>query len=286
MDSRDIKEEPKQTNDKLEEIFSLQKNLIDGYIKIESLPQYPINIQSKSSQTLIKDFVGRVIEELSESYESLMAIDSIIQNTIYSNSNGRVKNISEEDSEKILSELQNASEEISDALHFFIELLIYTDISASDIYDYVKNHSSFELSENKLFEAMILGSRYLGSYNKLSDNQLRIYLSNLPIFQNKDIDWGLRQFGSTYSQELFNINLKCYFWDITHHLNLARNCLKNKPWKQSQMLTDSAKFRDYLIKSFILFLGTCYSMDLSSGNLYRNYFKKNRINLFRQKSHY
>lgn len=284
MDSRDIKEEPKQTNDKLEEIFSLQKNLIDGYIKIESLPQYPINIQSKSSQTLIKDFVGRVIEELSESYESLMEIDSIIQNTIYSK--GGLNNISEEDSEKILSELQNASEEISDALHFFIELLIYTDISASDIYDYLKNHSSFGLSDNPLFEAMILGSRYLGNYNELSDNQLRIYLNNLPIFQNKDIDWGLRQFGSTYSQELFNINLKCYFWDITHYLNLARNCLKNKPWKQSQMLTDSAKFRDYLIKSFILFLGTCYSMDLSSGNLYRNYFKKNRINLFRQKSHY
>lgn len=285
MDSRDIKEEPKQTNNKLEEIFSLQKDLIDGYIKIESLPQYPINIQSKSSQTLIKDFVGRVIEELSESYESLMEVDYIIQNTICSN--GKLKNMSEEDSEKILSELQNASEEISDALHFFIELLIYTDISASDIYDYVKNHSSFELSENKLFEAMILGSRYLGSYNELSDNQPRIDLNNLPIFLfNKEIDWGLRQFGLTYSQELFNINLKCYFWDITHHLNLARNCLKNKPWKQSQMLTDSAKFRDYLIKSFILFLGTCYSMDLSSDNLYRNYFKKNKINLFRQKSHY
>ena len=281
MDSRDIKEEPKQTNNKLEEIFYLQKNLIDGYIKIESLPQYPINIQSKSSQTLIKDFVGRVIEELSESYESPMEIDSIIQNTIY-----KLKNISEENSEKILSELQNASEEISDALHFFIELLIYTDISASDIYDYVKNHSSFELSENKLFEAMVLGSRYLGSYNDLSDNQLRIYLNNLPVFQNKDIDWGLRQFGSTYNPELFNINLKCYFWDIVHYLNLARNCLKNKPWKQSQMLTDSAKFRDYLIKSFILFLGTCYSMNLSSDNLYRNYFKKNKINLFRQKSHY
>lgn len=284
MDSRDIKEEPKQTNNKLEEIFSLQKDLIDGYIKIESLPQYPINIQSKSSQTLIKDFVGRVIEELSESYESLMVIDSIIQNTICLN--GELRNISEKDSEKILSELQNASEEISDALHFFVELLIYTDISASDIYDYVKNHSSFELSENKLFEAMILGSGYLGSYSELSNNYPRIYLNNLPLFQNKDIDWGLRQFGLAYNQELFNINLKCYFWDITHYLNLARNCLKNKPWKQSQMLTDSAKFRDYLIKSFILFLGTCYSMNLSSDNLYRNYFKKNKINLFRQKSHY
>lgn len=284
MDSRDIKEEPKQTNNKLEEIFSLQKDLIDGYIKIESLPQYPINIQSKSSQTLIKDFVGRVIEELSESYESLMIIDSIIQNTI--RLNGGLRNISEEDSEKILSESQNASEEISDALHFFIELLIYTDISASDIYDYVENHSSFGLSENKLFEVMILGSGYLGSYSELSNNYPRIYLNNLPIFQNKEIDWGLRQFGLTYNQELFNINLKCYFWDITHYLNLARNCLKNKPWKQSQMLTDSAKFRDYLIKSFILFLGTCYSMNLSSDNLYRNYFKKNKINLFRQKSHY
>lgn len=284
MDSRDIKEEPKNTNYKLEEIFFLQKELLKGYIEIESLPQYPINIQSKSSQTLVKDFVGRVIEELSESYESLMIIDSTIKNTIRLNKG--LKNISEEDSEKILSELQNASEEISDALHFFVELLIYTNITPQDIYDHIKNNSTFDLSTNKLFEAMILGSKDL--MNSSEENKIkRIYLNELSTFkERKDIDWGLREFGLGYSPYLYNVSLKCNLWDITHFLNLARNCLKNKPWKQSQMLTDSIKFRDYLIKAFILFLGTCYNMGLSSDNLYRNYFKKNKINLFRQKSNY
>ena len=94
------------------------------------------------------------------------------------------------------------------------------------------------------------------------------------------------QFGKNYSSFDYNISLKVFFWDITYYLNIARNCLKNKPWKQSQMLTDLKKFRNLLIHALVLFMGTCSIMGISSGNLYRNYFKKNRINKFRQQSKY
>lgn len=72
MDSRDIKEEPGIIPDYkyLEEIYQMQKNLLSGYIGIEGLPQYPVDINTKASQTLLKDFTARVIEELSEGYES------------------------------------------------------------------------------------------------------------------------------------------------------------------------------------------------------------------------
>ena len=67
----------------MEKIYELQKQLIDGYVKIEGLPQYPINVNTKSSQVLIKDFVGRVIEELAEGYESMLLIDKIVVENVY-----------------------------------------------------------------------------------------------------------------------------------------------------------------------------------------------------------
>ena len=76
MDSRDIIQEPGIIpGDKyLEEIYSMQKELLSGYIGIEGLPQYPIDINTKASQSLLKDFTARVVEELSEGYESFQAI--------------------------------------------------------------------------------------------------------------------------------------------------------------------------------------------------------------------
>ena len=72
MDSRDIIQEPGiiQGDKYLEEIYSMQKELLSGYIGIEGLPQYPIDINTKASQSLLKDFTARVVEELSEGYES------------------------------------------------------------------------------------------------------------------------------------------------------------------------------------------------------------------------
>ena len=72
MDSRDIKLEPDkvENNQYLEKIYELQKNLLEGYIRIEGLPQYPININSIKPSFLIKDFVGRIKEELAEGYDA------------------------------------------------------------------------------------------------------------------------------------------------------------------------------------------------------------------------
>lgn len=84
MDSRDIIQEPGIIpGDKyLEEIYSMQKELLSGYIGIEGLPQYPIDINTKASQSLLKDFTARVVEELSEGYESFQAISESMSKII------------------------------------------------------------------------------------------------------------------------------------------------------------------------------------------------------------
>ena len=84
MDSRDIKEEPRIDNQFLESMFLMQEDLIKSYVRIESIPAPPIDINTKKSQSLIKDFSARIIEELSEGFESYEAIfKSLEDNQLY-----------------------------------------------------------------------------------------------------------------------------------------------------------------------------------------------------------
>lgn len=63
------------------------------------------------------------------------------------------------------------------------------------------------------------------------------------------------------------------------------NCLKNKPWKQTQMLTDVARFHNNLFSTWIWYIAIC-SYFVTPDELYSFYFKKNQVNQFRQRSNY
>lgn len=63
------------------------------------------------------------------------------------------------------------------------------------------------------------------------------------------------------------------------------NCLKNKPWKQTQMLTDKAQFTLRLKnvwRSYISVLSKVMSPD----DIVEVYLKKSQVNKFRQRSNY
>lgn len=67
---------------------------------------------------------------------------------------------------------------------------------------------------------------------------------------------------------------------------LACNCLKNKPWKQSHMVTDADKFYKKLDKAFKAFITLCKVSGFSAEGLYNMYMRKNQVNQFRQRSGY
>lgn len=67
---------------------------------------------------------------------------------------------------------------------------------------------------------------------------------------------------------------------------LACNCLKNKPWKQTQMLTDVKKFKGLMEVAFQSFLSLTKVAGFSPTGLYNMYMKKNQVNQFRQRSGY
>lgn len=301
MDSRDIKEEPGKIQDGrfLEEIYSMQKNLLSNYIGIEGLPQYPIDVNTKASQILLKDFTGRVIEELSEGYESFQLVSDIYENHCPDFMRGKlgIEYI------ELLNHLQNANEENADAIHFMVELLIYANIQPEDIQAYMDKWKDKNLGTDAvmhltahrydtLYQAMFIGLTWFGMAGDIQPiapmncaSLIRYYLESdsdeLPEYNEK-----LLVGGNNYNAISYRLHYPYMLWYITHHLNIARNFLKNKPWKQSEMMTQEIKYQEELVKAFIYMCGYFARLGMDSENVFYIYFKKNHINQFRIKSKY
>ena len=73
-------------------------------------------------------------------------------------------------------------------------------------------------------------------------------------------------------------------YDVIYALGLMCNCLKNKPWKQTQMLTDIPKFETYLKEAWSCMILLFYKAGLDGNDIYSYYFKKNSVNKFRIRS--
>jgi hypothetical protein len=86
-------------------IFIKQEQLMTKYRDIEGLPDWPISLHTHSGQKVVKDFAWRTVEELTESYEAWF------------------KHRNHLDAEP------HALEELADAMHFFVELMIYAGMS-------------------------------------------------------------------------------------------------------------------------------------------------------------
>lgn len=74
---------------------------------------------------------------------------------------------------------------------------------------------------------------------------------------------------------------------VVYYLGLAANCLKNKPWKQTQMLTDNLKFDTYIQTAFWKLIDASTAAGIKTPHeMYDLYFRKNKVNQFRQESKY
>jgi len=81
--------------------------------------------------------------------------------------------------------------------------------------------------------------------------------------------------------------LKDMAWRIVEELGEAMNCLKNKPWKQTEIRTDENHYLEELADAFHFFIELCILSGLTNPEeLYILYFKKSEVNKFRQRSKY
>lgn len=173
------------------------------YKMIESLPPWPLDIDLKEHQSIIKDFFWRVTEEMGESFEALM----------------------------IHNDKDHCFEEISDATHFLAEAFILIGI--------VPEKTVTETFNNPYFGRKVAPEK-----------------------------------------------MAAYYWNVVYEISLAGNTLKNKPWKQSQVLTDKPKFIEQMNKTFEALIECCAAFGLTAEDFYYLYFKKAAVNQFRIDSKY
>lgn len=187
-------------------IFDCQRSLMAQYKAIEQLPSAPVSVHHAAGQRVIKDFAWRTVEELTESYEAW-----------------------EKHADDHVTAEQHALEELADAVHFFVELLIFAGITAEQCYL---------------------------RYAKLQAASESAVLRGLP------------------------------YWRATYHIGLAMNFLRNKPWKQSQVPTDEARFRAALLDAWAALMQLWEKLGYDDTALYSFYFRKFQVNQFRQRSNY
>lgn len=88
-------------------IFARQTELMAKYKEIEQLPDPPLALHHRHGQRILKDFAWRTVEELTESYEAWEKHEED-------------RNVAE----------MHALEELADAVHFYVELLIFAGITS------------------------------------------------------------------------------------------------------------------------------------------------------------
>lgn len=279
MDIRNIKEPVPQLSDSdiLSSMYELGLEQFNGYKEIEKLPVYPLDINNPKSQIILKDFIGRVIEELTEGFESTDAVVDIYQKHGWNNDC-----LTEEEYTEVLNHLANANEEQADALGFFFTLLIYSNILPEDIlaYNNAKN----------LFEVMAIGVKEL--IIKYPDYHIKKYPILNPEDYVGDVDQPEWDKLVSYTPGFHNMSdlshesEKLYLWEVIYELNKARNFLKCRPWKQTQVMTKEIDFQESLVKSFYLYMGFLAMNGFTPCGLFSLFFKKQRLNLWRQNTNY
>lgn len=262
MKVTDITRIPKPTSTYLEEIYKLQKELITPYIGIEGLPEYPLDVDTKANQALLKDFISRIIEELGEAFQEFENLFLMVLKQSGTNS------------PETLKTLTAFNEEISDALHFFIELLIYINVSAEDIDSYM-HHIMIDVNlnlEEEPLDNMLKLSRY--SNDTMGRSICKAQSGYIVEVTEED---GFTLAGRRVGSEQ-TINYKIMLWETTYALQLVRNELKNKPWTQTGTLTNTEVLQEKAVQAFLTFIMWLEYTGHTSESIYTVYYKKNQVN--------
>lgn len=262
----------------LENMYELGYRQLDCYKPIEKLPDYPIDINSTKNQTLMKALISQVVEELMEGYESTSHICDILENKGWNTS--LYTDIGEI---QVVNNLKNANEEQADAIGFFLSTLIYANILPEDIYSWANK----ELPENKkavenLEDVMAFGIHMILEMDSVS-SMFKNYRLISETIEAKTSEYimGFKEMSSN-----LHTDEKDILFQIVYILNLARNTLKNRTWKQSPVMTKELEFQDRLVEAFYYYMGFLSIMGFTPMDIYRLYFKKERLNEWRCKTNY
>ncbi len=80
--------------------------------------------------------------------------------------------------------------------------------------------------------------------------------------------------------------LKSLIFRIVTELVEASDCLKNKLWKQSEVITDVEHLHEELSDATHFMVELCINLGIDANKLFELYFKKQEVNKWRQATRY
>ena len=163
---------------------------------------------------------------------------------------------------RMQDDLPHFKEELIDGLHFLTELSILSGIGADNILknaiDYWEEKEGSNWAHGIMWDSVVAEAYDLDKLKGLL--HFAIYLYD---------DFSLEERISNFIM----------------HIGMTCNCLKNKPWKQSNMITDKEAFYKSLGETWISYISILV-VTMGSEEICDTYLRKSQVNKFRQRSNY
>ena len=277
MDILEVDNIPELGKEPMQRIYDLQIEVLTEYQKIESLPDWPIDLEDKENQVLVRDFASRFIEELGEAFECVENIVELIPDYIKLKGKGGDTS----DIEKMmLNRLYDFNEELSDALHFMIELNLFSDIPVQDMVNYADAMDLACTCDEYNMDILY----FLKAGVSLIADRKDLRPQETPIAIHNDKSPFIRG-GRLMNKEVMN-NIAKLMWEITYEVKIACNQLKKKPWKQTDTKSNVVKYRRKIMMANFKLFSLFKYLGMDSKCVFEVYYRKNRINLHRIQSKY
>jgi len=142
-------------------------------------------------------------------------------------------------------------------------------LEAADIHRHEPDHKKEELADalHFLVEFSILAGIKPSKLHSEGDGLVRLYEEARKWYDEGNCEWSIAH--------------------VIRYMSQTCNCLKNKPWKQSHILTDVDRFYLNVKKTWLTFIKVCEDFGrMSPEELFALYFGKSDVNKFRQRSKY
>ena len=161
---------------------------------------------------------------------------------------------------RMQDDLPHFKEELIDGLHFLTELSILSGIN-----NIIKNGVDYwEEREKETWAHGVLWDSVVGEAYDLDKLKGLIHLAEY-LYDDFDLEERISSF--------------------VMHMGMTCNCLKNKPWKQSNMITDKEAFYKSLGATWISYI-SILMITMDAEEICDTYLRKSQVNKFRQRSNY
>lgn len=260
----------------LPQLFKKQKDLLNYYMAIEGLPQYPVDYSTKPGQRLIKDFMYRMQAELCEAFDELIFANE------YAGKNNPAQ---------ALDHIRNYNIEIADAFHFFLEILLYLgkEKTISDLLDILLQDERYTryknlVNEERPFKSfMVIGDAILQQQRRGRYGNMIAHFKLATDTQRVD-DPQLAG-GWLISPSMLEEHAVLLF-DVSYSFHKLGAELKSKDWVQSERDLNQIGVDHRLAEAVLTFATYLQFAGVTEISLVNNYYTKNAINLERIKTKY